>query len=621
MIHHPLFCLTVSALLLVAFGAASYTAALTKSATFDEPLGIVAGHLALHHHDYRLLPQDPSLFGYLAGLRAGDDQVRIDRASPHFPNAMNDPEAQWALAIETLYSQPAAGPDLLLQRARLPFVIVAVLGGLATLIWAYRLGGPTAAMVATALFAFDPTLLGHAPLVKNDVAMAGLFLVVAALAWRVGRNADLLGAVLLAMACGVAINTKFSGVLLVASVCLLMAARAALPRQPWEVLGRQVASRRVRALAAGAIVLAIGLSCWGTTWAFYGFRFEASPGGAATADWDRLALTAQAARAQATHPNQTLGPDESAHQPIGLLAHVVRRAAAARLAPEAWLFGLQFTQAYAITRHSFLLGDTTLTGHWYYFPLAMLFKTPTALLLAFFVVPVGLLAMRWFVRGDGVPPPTRPAALTTRAWTPLCVALPIGVYTLVSMTTSLNLGIRHMLPAYPLLFVAIGCGVARLVAWRRPAVNLLLAGLAVALVAESALTWPHYIAFFNAPAGGSRGGLALLSDSNLDWGQDLKELADWQRQNPEVKLYLCYFGSADPAAYGVRAVHLPGGWPWGEWSGDLREPGVIAVSATHLQGTYLPPEFQRFYGTLRERQPLAVLSGGTIYLYEHAGRP
>ncbi|HEV7298915.1 MAG TPA: hypothetical protein VGN72_06075 [Tepidisphaeraceae bacterium] len=577
----------------------------------------MSGHLALHHRDYRLLPQDPALFSYLAGLRAGDDRVQIDRSSPLFTNALNNTEAQWALAIDTLYKKPAAPPDALLQRARLPFVVVAVIGGLAAAIFAYALGGPVAAMVTAGLFAFDPNLLAHAPLVKNDVPLAAMFAIVIGLTWWVGRRVSVALVALLALACAVAINVKLSGVLLIVMVGLLLAGRAALLRADWHVLGRNVRSRRWRIATCAGILFATGLVCWATTWAVYGFRYSVAPDAQVTAGWDALERAARAGRAQAAHPDRPVTAADLESQPVGTFATLVRWAAGARLLPEAWLYGLQFVQTYAIVRSSFLLGETTLTGHWYYFPLAMAFKTPTAVLAAAVVIPTILLYRR--LRRSNSPPTVRQRQ--DRTWALLCLSAPVVVYSLISMTTSLNLGIRHMLPVYPLLYVAIACGVAQLVQWNWKAINLLLTGLVVVLVAESALAWPNYIPFFNAPSGGARGGMKLLSDSNLDWGQDLKLLAEWQQRNPNVKLYLCYFGSADPAAYGIRRVELPGGWQWTEWTGDLREPGVIAVSATNLQGTYLPPQFHRFYKSLAEQQqPLEIL-GESIYLYAHPGRP
>lgn len=108
-------------------------------------------------------------------------------------------------------------------------------------------------------------------------------------------------------------------------------------------------------------------------------------------------------------------------------------------------------------------------------------------------------------------------------------------------------------------------------------------------ILETLAGYPDYLAFFNLPSGGSRGGLSLLGDSNLDWGQDLPALADWQRQHPEPTLYLSYSGTADPAAYGIRYINLPGGYPYGPPPQSPRQPGVIAIDPPPPGSSRLPP--------------------------------
>ena len=114
-------------------------------------------------------------------------------------------------------------------------------------------------------------------------------------------------------------------------------------------------------------------------------------------------------------------------------------------------------------------------------------------------------------------------------------------------------------------------------------------------------------------AGGSRGGFALLGDSNLDWGQDAPLLARWQREHPSEHLYLCYFGPAGQREYyGIPAVLLPGSIGNGPHLDTLpSDPGVLAISATALQGIY---PSQRYYEFLMKHKPQEVL-GGTIYLF------
>jgi hypothetical protein len=274
--------------------------------------------------------------------------------------------------------------------------------------------------------------------------------------------------------------------------------------------------------------------------------------------------------------------------------------------------GLIYTQFTVGGSASYLFGQRSMSGWWYYFPLVVAFKTPLATLLAMALSAVALLAWRW--PRELVNDESRRIGALPRFWTPLCLILPPALYGAIAMAGHMDIGIRHIFPIYPYLFILIGTGAAR--AWRqfprvgRPA----LLALGVALALESGLAFPHYIPFFNVACGGPPGGIDLLGDSNFDWGQDLPLLADWQRRHPADKLYLCYFGLADPAAYGIRYTNLPGGYNLGPPPEPVTEPGVIAISVTAIQGIYISPQEKAQFDLLKKIQPEEVL-GETIYLY------
>jgi hypothetical protein len=108
----------------------------------------------------------------------------------------------------------------------------------------------------------------------------------------------------------------------------------------------------------------------------------------------------------------------------------------------------------------------------------------------------------------------------------------------------------------------------------------------------------------------------LLVDSNLDWGQDLKRLATWMRENGVARVKLSYFGSADPWYYGIDAEALPG-YTSPHATGVTREiqPGdIVAVSATNLQGVYLEPEDRALMARLRALEPIGKV-GWSILVY------
>src|SRR5439155_12528225 len=142
----------------------------------------------------------------------------------------------------------------------------------------------------------------------------------------------------------------------------------------------------------------------------------------------------------------------------------------------------------------------SITGWLYYFPIAMLVKSPIALIFSAVVsLALGmiLLARRWGEKKKFDP---------AKTWTVLCLLVPPAIYLLSAMRSNLNLGLRHVLPVYP--FIYIGIGLAASYVWKRHPrlAKITLLVLALGLAIESLAAFPDYIPFFNAAAGGKRGG-------------------------------------------------------------------------------------------------------------------
>ena len=348
-------------------------------------------------------------------------------------------------------------------------------------------------------------------------------------------------------------------------------------------------SRFKRLLLAVTLVAAIAASSLVAVWASYGFRYSPSAG-------------------PGLKGVRNLSQDPGLRESAPLLAGAAVWSNSHRLLPEAYTEGFLASYRMAEHRPAYLMGGYSSRGWWYYFPLAMLFKTPLASLAGTLLAVAVLLLWRQNVQV---------CKNRLDAWTVLCLAVPFGLYGAFALRTNLNLGLRHVLPLYPFLFMVVGLGASRVWAWARwrKASRLVLAALATGLILESLAAFPNSLGFFNTACGGARGGLRLLGDSNLDWGQDLKLLAEWRRKNPSRKLYLCYFGMADPAYYGIDYVNLPGGYRYGPPVQPVTYPGIIAMSATHLQGIHLDPALRNYYAPLRQANPMTVL-GSSIYLFD-----
>lgn len=251
---------------------------------------------------------------------------------------------------------------------------------------------------------------------------------------------------------------------------------------------------------------------------------------------------------------------------------------------------------------TYLLGRVSREGAWYYFPLALLLKTPLPALL------LGLAGTVMLIKKE-LPWPRDLS---------LYLLVPGAVWLLAAMASKTQVGVRHILPLYPLLCVFGGLAAAKL--WdsgraRRGALAALLCWLAAGTLAAS----PWQLSYFNELAGGSAGGHRYLLDSNLDWGQGLKELGQYARERGASHVYLSYFGCADPRAYGLKYAPVLM-TACARLQGDGPPPAegkkLLAVSATNRLGVYYKPV--TLFGWLDGRRPEKI-AGDSMWVYDVTG--
>jgi hypothetical protein len=587
--------------MLIASGLLSYFAALRESPTADEPLHATAGYMIRWLGDYRLDVEDPALFTWLSTLPQTSSDLHISPNDPRLVPLLENHPQQWSMVVGALFR--TLRPDgasvyngvEYIQRSRIVFIGINLILGAVIAWWAYRLGGMSAAVVATGLFAFDPNFMAHGALVKNDVAITLITIWLMCSIWLLGQRATWGRIISIAIACACGVNVKFSGLFL-GIVLIVMLAIRAIDAKPWPILGRSLEKRASRILFATTLCVAVGLFCWASIWTVYGWRFSVAPDALVVFDPAPFELGAK------MHNLKDLSETTTAQiqsLPTPLTAKIFFWLDDHRLLPDAWIYGFLYTYS-TMFRNAFLMGRISLLGWWYYFPLAILFKTPLAVITVIIV-----LAARWVTQL------ARSKRLAMPSLDSICLWLPIILYGGMALRSHLNIGLRHIFPIYPFIFLLIATNLARMKrgTWIGAAVVILAA-------VESLAAWPHQLAFFNLAAGRTQGGVRLLSDSNFDWGQDLPLLADWQEKHSGTRLYLSYFGSTDPHMYGIDYVDVAGGYPFSDMPVmPMNLPGVYAISATFLQGTYATPDVMPRLDYLKTRQPTDVL-GGTIYLYE-----
>ena len=606
---------------------------------------MIGGWLQVHQRDFRVDPEDPPLWKYWAALPTGRDDVKADLKLPPgtpIPQATGanpvqvDPRQklalplryrlvaddiyhEWPFTAEVLYpcgrSLPAESnqcpdTDALVTRMRAMMLIFAVAGGAILAMWGWQLGGSACAITATVLYCLDPNVLGHGALVKNDVPLMIITTALFWAVWRAGRRLTIWNAFAIGLLCAAALTTKFSALLLGPIVAVLLILRAVMP-DPWPTFLRTLERRRDKIVIATCVLLSSLVISYVGIWAAYGFRFEPTKDPSIELNLGRMSVYTAMTELSMKYGRPPNEAEIAAWRP-SLMTQAILHLDAMQAFPQAWLDGLLYTYQSALMRQTYLLGDYSMTGWWYYFPVAMIVKAPLATIAAcVFAIVVFILATRALGWRN-----------TLATWTAACLIFPPEIFLASAMRSNLNLGLRHILPIYPFIYLGIGLAVAE--AWRRwrRATKWIAGALAIVLAVETLSAFPDYIAFFNAAAGGKRGGLKILGDSNLDWGQDLKLLAQWQQErqktHPDENLYLVYFGLADPWAYGIKYTNFPGGYGFGPKWEKRFDPGIIAISATALQGIYtadlIDDATREQYAQLRRSQPLDVL-GGTIYLY------
>ena len=194
-----------------------------------------------------------------------------------------------------------------------------------------------------------------------------------------------------------------------------------------------------------------------------------------------------------------------------------------------------------------------------YYPVAIALKWPTVVIVLFVLSLAFRMHGRRCAPGDLL----------------LMLLFPL-LYFIFALNAKYNIGERHILPLYPFALMIAG-GIWQRARKSSAATTILI--LALCLNAADALRYaPDYLSYFNVfvrPQNSWR----LLTDSNLDWGQGLIALRNYQQQHPNDALHLAYFGSVDPALYGIKAAML---------AGNEQAKGALVVSPTLLSGQNLP---------------------------------
>jgi hypothetical protein len=526
----------------------------TEGVVGDEIAHLTAGYSYWKTGDYRLQPENGNLPQRWAALPL----LHKDLKFPPLDQAAWRISDVWEMGFRWFFDYGNDLADMLREGRRMIALFGAATGALVFL-WARRLYGDRAALLAVTLFAFCPTMLANGALITSDMTATCMFLAAVTAFWAMAHRLTALRWLLFAVALGLVCVAKFSAPLIAPMCAILFAVRLAgkdTLESGWP-LPPQVAGRMRIAVSLVAATLAACAMAVAVIWASYGFRY---------------------AMFRQFEPNRvrTLVGWDVLEDRGGPLVPMLRFARDHQLLPESYIYGFAHTYRFSRYRKAFLNGEYRSTGWVQFFPYTVSVKTPIALF--------GLLALAALYAAS-----RRRTAAEWRGrlyqWSPLLSLF--AVYWAFSLTSGLNIGHRHIMPVYPVLFV-MAAGAACWIALSTRWVGALVLALAAWFAAESVWIRPHYLAYFNEFVG-PKDAWRHLVDSSLDWGQDLPSVKTWLGAHPtDGPVFISYFGSGDIVYYGVKATRV------GDVNFDVRPRkapvimtgGLWIISVTQFQQDY-----------------------------------
>lgn len=534
-------------LILIGQGILQLHLARSDSAITDESIHILAGYLYLTRQDFSYNPEHPPLVKELAALPLLFIQPHIpEEAYTSYTQKTSNPfflgdTQQGELAHAFMFAS-GNNADKILFLARIPMIFLTLLLGAALYVIAVYLWGWLAGLIPLLIYALDPTIAAHGHLVTTDIGLSLFVLLATFLFWRFLEHPTWKYAFATGTAISLALAIKFSAIILL-PICILLAIHHTFLHHA----GIRQLGHHIGRLASATFVT----TCVLLPLVYFG-QSQILPAQTSISDavveanqWEYSSLSA--------YPWST-----AAYNRLRFLMH-----------PHDFWRGLYAFTTHASAGHSaFLLGESSETGWWYYFPVLLLTKTPLPT-LTLILVATSLACMK---------KPRQPVLFFT------AVAM---LYLGFSTLSNVNIGVRHVMPVYILLLLTTGSLAAYGTKLRTATgITLILLGL------QFFIAYPHYLSYFNFFAGGTAKGHYVAVDSNYDWGQDLKRIQEYFRNHPLDHPYIEYRWNSDVslAYYGVESTSHP--------ADPQTKTLVIGATALHSKA----------YAYLQDQTPIARIT-------------
>ena len=460
--------------------------------------------------------------------------------------------------------------------SRIPFVLIAVLLGFFVFRWAKELYGSLAGLLSLALYSFSPSIIANSTVAMTDFASVAFMFIALYYFWKYIRHQKNIYVISTGVFVGLSSLSKVSGLYIFPVLFVLSLSKDA------KLLLKRMAK-----------IIVIGIIAFFIIFSGYGF----SVGTAASAYPEHYNSRVHSII------DEKFKDSESARNALYFLYERIKLPAPTYMA---MVGDVAFSSVEG--RNGYLFGEISEPGaKWWYYFIVVFFAKSTLGFLSLLILSLACFRKCGKKLADEM----------------FLIVPSIFIFVVFSLNR-FSFDLRHILIAYPLMFVFVG----RLANLRIKNKKLGCAIVALPLllhISSSLLAFPNYSSYFNEIIGQGNGYRVLLGP-DVDTGSELISLKKYMDANGIKNIYFSYHGSVDPKEYGISYAYLPSThfqfWvpeyrPYKKDYGDVfedcsRKRGWVAVSVTSLKGRFL--NNHDCFGWLENEQPVAKI-GNSIFVY------
>jgi hypothetical protein len=556
-------------------GIVSFSLAWSDSLIFDEIAHIPAGYSYAVKHDYRLNPEHPPILKTLSGLAILPLQPNFDWTSDFWTTYNNYGEYdQWAAGRHLLH-QINNNTDWLVFWARVPIVIISLLFGLFLFMWGNKLGGIITGLFTLILYTFDPNILGHNHFVTTDLAIAAAIGVSFYFFLKFLKQPTWINAFIGGLTLGIAQTTKFSAIILLPLFALLLIVYPLIKYYSNNTTStKSIVQSKLKTLISYLLKGSFSLIVmFFTVWLIY-------------------VPVSYKMTSDIIPPITQIKSQPDKYIRDKYLSQIIYTTNEFSLTRPIAVYTQGLMQVLGRVEDgnvTYFMYTVSSQGSVWYFPFVFIAKQ-TLVHLFFYTIVITLLIITFFrgtfdMFGQKISTTAKQLRKFTITWfNEIALGLFVILYSYLSIKGTLNIGFRHLLPMMPMIYlitakIIINSYKNLHMINRKNTIRTFFIALILTLVAIVLSVYPHYMSYFNILFGGPTNGYKYVTDSNADWGQDLKRLHIYLEKHPEIKkIRVNYFGGDDV----TNRIGTDKYIPWWDSKRPI-EPGYYAISTFFLQ--------------------------------------